>query len=125
LDVEEKEALEEEKFARELAAKKHTAKLVAANLAVVETVFSDMFAADESAALRQLPGFGDPLQSFQSEVRFRSADISDGPKDGFPRRPPKSCSRSSRRRTRICRRAWRNFRRKKRRARSLLTRFWN
>mmetsp|Transcript_11351 Transcript_11351/g.39436 ORF Transcript_11351/g.39436 Transcript_11351/m.39436 type:complete len:311 (+) Transcript_11351:55-987(+) len=68
LDVEEKEALEEEKHSRDLAAKKHTAKLVEANLAVVETVFSDMFAADDSAALRALPGFGDPLQSFQSEV---------------------------------------------------------
>ena len=73
LDVEEKEALEEEKAARENAASKHTAKLRAANLAVVETIFDDMFAEDtEMTKLKHLPGISDIVNSFQSEVESAS-----------------------------------------------------
>ena len=69
LDVEEKEQLEEEKAAREAAALETTAKLKAANLAVVETVFSDMFEDDEdNAKLKALPNIGDVLGTFSSEV---------------------------------------------------------
>lgn len=73
LDVEEKEALEEEKAARENAATRHTSKLRAANLAVVETIFDDMFAEDtEMTKLKHLPGITDIINSFQSEVESAS-----------------------------------------------------
>ena len=73
LDVEEKEALEEEKATRELAAAKHTLKLRDANLAAVETIFDDMFADDtEMAKLKHLPGISDIINSFQSEVESAS-----------------------------------------------------
>ena len=73
LDVEEKEALEDEKAAREHAATKHTAKLQAANLAVVETIFDEMFAEDtEMSKLKHLPGISDIINSFQSEVESAS-----------------------------------------------------
>ena len=73
LDVEEKEALEEEKATRELAAAKHTLKLRDANLTAVETIFDDMFADDtEMAKLKHLPGISDIVNSFQSEVESAS-----------------------------------------------------
>ena len=73
LDVEEKEALEEEKVGREIAATRHTEKLKDANLSVVETIFDDMFADDmEMAKLRHLPGITDIINSFQSEVESAS-----------------------------------------------------
>lgn len=73
LDVEEKEALEEEKATRELAATKHTLKLREANLTVVETIFDDMFADDtEMVKLKHLPGISDIINSFQSEVESAS-----------------------------------------------------
>ena len=73
LDVEEKESLELEKCARDIAAKKHTAELTKANLAFVETIFDDMFADDaEMAKLKKLPGVTDVYNSFQSEVESAS-----------------------------------------------------
>ena len=48
--MEEKEALEEEKADRDAKAKQQTAKLAAANLAVVETIFDDMFKEDTEMA---------------------------------------------------------------------------
>ncbi|KAJ8598776.1 hypothetical protein CTAYLR_009873 [Chrysophaeum taylorii] len=73
LDVEDKEAFEEEKLARELAAANHTAELRAANLVFVETIFEDMFADDaENAKLRHLPGITEIYNAFQSEVESAS-----------------------------------------------------
>jgi hypothetical protein len=73
LDVEEKEALEEEKATREAAAARQTAKLQAANLAVVETIFDDMFKEDtEMAKLKYLAGINDIVANFQSEVESAS-----------------------------------------------------
>jgi hypothetical protein len=73
LDVEEKEALEEEKATREAAAARQTAKLQAANLAVVETIFDDMFKEDtEMAKLKYLAGINDIVANFQSEVESSS-----------------------------------------------------
>lgn len=73
LDVEDKEAFEEEKIAREQAATKRTAELQAANLAFVETVFNDLFADDaEHAKLKHLPGIQDIFNALQSEVESAS-----------------------------------------------------
>ena len=74
LDVEEKEALEFEKIAREENAKKYTAKLTEANLHFVESLFEDLFADDTEmqTKLRYLPGVDDVYNSFQSEVDIAS-----------------------------------------------------
>lgn len=73
LDVEEKEALEEEKTSRETTASAHTKKLKEANLSVVETLFRDMFEDDEDyTKLKALPGVPDLTNKFGTELESAS-----------------------------------------------------
>jgi len=89
LDVEEKEALEEEQSSREAAAMEHTKKLKSANLGVVETLFRDMFEDDEDyAKLKALPGAPELTSRFATELEgaseaFEAAGLE---KDGEKRR---------------------------------------
>ena len=101
LDVEEKEALEEEKATREAAAARHTAKLQAANLAVVETIFDDMFKEDtEMAKLKYLAGINDIVANFQSEVESASDQFltvrAALPSAPAAARDPRPCARARR-----------------------------
>lgn len=60
----------QEKEARETAAKQHTNRLKAANLAIVETLFRDMFDDDEEhAKLKALPGIQELIKKFASEFQ--------------------------------------------------------
>ena len=101
LDVEEKEALEEEKATREAAAARQTAKLQAANLAVVETIFDDMFKEDtEMAKLKYLAGINDIVANFQSEVESASDQFltvrAALPSAPAAARDPRPCARARR-----------------------------
>lgn len=69
LDVEEKEALREERMVREAANAMYTSKLRMANLAAAETIFGEMFVEDtEMTKLQHLPGTSNIKTSFQTEV---------------------------------------------------------
>merc|ERR1711975_147512 len=75
-DVEEKEGLEDEKAAREQQAQQKTEELKAANLQVVETIFSDLFEDDEdNKNLKTLPGIQEKVSAFAGEIEKVSKEF--------------------------------------------------
>ncbi|CAM9261125.1 unnamed protein product [Ascophyllum nodosum] len=70
LDLQEKEALEEEQLGRERASNAETEELKKTNLLITKTLFSDMFGSDtDMAKLRHLPGVEDMLEHYRMHVQ--------------------------------------------------------
>ncbi|CAM9371112.1 unnamed protein product, partial [Hapterophycus canaliculatus] len=70
LELQEKEALEEEQLGRERYSESETEVLRKANLLVTKTLFSDMFEADaEMSKLKYLPGIDDMTERYRTHVQ--------------------------------------------------------
>jgi hypothetical protein len=75
IDLQEKEALEEERLARERTALKEEGELKAANLLIAKTLSADIFAADtEMVKLRYLPRIDQLVDQLNSQIGT-SADV--------------------------------------------------
>ncbi|CBN75927.1 Protein phosphatase 1, regulatory subunit, and related proteins [Ectocarpus siliculosus] len=86
LELQEKEALEEEQLGRERASESETEVLRKANLLVTKTLFSDMFEADaEMSKLKYLPGIDDMTERYRTHVQgvaesYRTAGLANAVK---------------------------------------------